>query len=292
MPLDASRASSCRSIRVFWRGERLDFRLVRIDVGLVLEVVDLIFLFFLVTGDRKFFDLNLALIYFGFEVIIVFVHFHLKAIIHIMRRMPCLGLREFALVTVIFVLPSTAHAQSIGAAATLNIKRVSGEADVGVLDTRSAGVTVFVAAPVTPHVSFALEIGIEREAEITTTTEASRIQLQTRYGNRMRMVSALAVIHPVQSGRVRWSVLGGLTFVHFERTITLDPAGMILGTAVQPPRSTFVDRMGAATVGMDIDLLVSPHFAIVPAVRAHSFRLTSNAGGFNVRPSIGTRWMF
>ena len=207
--------------------------------------------------------------------------------------MPCFcSTRAFALVTILFVLSSTAHAQSVGAAATWNIKRVSGEADANVLDTRSPGVTVFVTAPATPHVSFALEIGVEREAAITTSTEANRIQLQTRYGNRMRLVSALAVIHPVQSGRVRWSVLGGLTFVHFERTITLDPEGTILGTAVQPPRSTFVDHMGAATVGMDVDLLVSPHVAIVPAVRAHSFRLASNVGGFSVRPSIGVRWMF
>jgi hypothetical protein len=269
-----------------------DFRLIGIDVEVVIGDVHLIYFIFVI-DDRKFLDLDLALIDFGFEVIIVFVHFHLNAIIHIMCRMPRLGsTRGYALVTVIVVLSSTAHAQSIGAGATLNIKRVSGEADVGVLDTRSAGVTVFVRAPATPHVSFALEIDVEREAEMTTTTEANRIQLQTRYGNRMHLVSALAVIHPLQSGRVRWSVLGGLTFVHFERTITLDPAGTILGTAVQPPRSTFVDRMGAATVGIDVDLIVSPHVAIVPAVRAHTFRLSSHAGGFSVRPSIGARWMF
>jgi len=202
------------------------------------------------------------------------------------------SLRVFALVAATTTLCSTVHAQSVGAAATVNIKRVSGEAEASVLDTRSPGVTVFVNAPATPHVSFALEVGVERVAEITTVTEANRVQLQTRYGNRMRMVSALAVIHPVNSGRVRWSVLGGLTFVHFERTITLDPAGTILGTAVQPPRSMFVDRMGAATVGADVEIVVSQHVAIVPAVRAYSFRLASNLGGFSVRPSIGARWMF
>jgi hypothetical protein len=200
--------------------------------------------------------------------------------------------RLSAFVAAATILSSTAHAQSVGAAATVNIKRVSGEVDASVLNTRSPGVIVFVTAPATPHVGFALEIGVEREAEITTTTEANRIQLETRYGNRMRMVSALAVIHPRSSGRVRWSVLGGLTFVHFERSITLDPEGTILGTGVQPPRSTFVDRMGAATVGIDVDIVMSPNFAIVPAVRAHSFRLTSNAGGWSVRPSIGARWMF
>ena len=203
--------------------------------------------------------------------------------------------RLFALIVAIAgtqVLSTVAQAQSFGASATLNIKRVSGEADAAVLDTESPGFTVFVNAPATPHVSFALEMGFEREATMTTLTEANQIRLQTRYANRMRTVSALVSVHPVIAGRVRWSVLGGLTFVHFERTITLDPAGSILGTAVLPTSSTFIDRMGAATVGVDCDIVVSRHFAVVPAIRAYSFRLASNLGGFSVRPSIGAKWLF
>jgi hypothetical protein len=190
------------------------------------------------------------------------------------------------------MLAVSAQAQSIGAAATFNIKRVSGEADAAVLDTESPGISIFVAAPATPHVSFALEVGFEREATVATVTESNRVRLETRYGNRMGTVSALAVVHPIISGRVRWSVLGGLTLVYFERTITLDPAGTILGTSVQPPRSTFIDRMGAATVGMDCDILLSRHLAVVPAIRAYSFRLASNLGGLGVRPSIGAKWTF
>jgi hypothetical protein len=204
-------------------------------------------------------------------------------------------MRVVALFTAIagtFVLSSTTHAQSIGAAGTLDIKRFSGEADAAVLDTRSPGFTVLVDAPATPHVSFALEIGFEREATVDTFTEANQIRLQTRYANRMRTASALAAVHPAAAGRVRWSVLGGLTFVHFERSITLDPAATILGTAVQPTTSTFIDRMGAATVGMDVDVVVSRHLAVVLAIRAHSFRLASNLGGFSVRPSLGAKWMF
>jgi len=204
-------------------------------------------------------------------------------------------IRAFALIAVIagtFVMSSAAQAQSVGATATLDIKRVSEEPDAAVLDTRSPGFAIFVDAPATPHVSFALEIGFEREATVTTVSEANQVRLQTQYANRMRTVSALAAVHPAITGRVRWSVLGGLTFVHFERTITLDPAATILGTAIQPTRSTFIDRMGAATVGVDCDIVVSPHLAVVPAIRAHSFRLASNLGGFSVRPSIGARWMF
>ena len=204
------------------------------------------------------------------------------------------GMSKLALVVIAgaFLPSSHAEAQSVGVAATVNIKRVSGDADEAVLDTRSPGGAIFVSMPAAPHVSFVLEIGLEQEAETTTVSQVNQVRLETLYGNRMRTVSALAAVHPVNSGRVRWSVLGGLTFVHFERTITLDPAGTILGSTVQPPRSTFIDRMGAASVGMDVEIVLLPHLAVVPAIRAHSFRLASNLGGFSVRPSIGARWIF
>jgi hypothetical protein len=204
-------------------------------------------------------------------------------------------LRVSALVSALAVtsmVSTTAHAQTVGAVASLNIKRVSGEPDAAVLDTESPGLILFISAPATPHVSFTLEVGFDREATVTTFSEANQVRVQTRYANRMRTVSALAVVHPVTTGRARLSVLGGLTFVHFERSITLDPAATILGTAVEPTRSVFIDRMGAATVGLDCDIFVSSQVAIVPAIRALSFRLASDAGGFSVRPSIGVKWIF
>jgi 3-keto-L-gulonate-6-phosphate decarboxylase len=201
--------------------------------------------------------------------------------------------RAAAIGAAALTVSAAAHAQTVGAAASVNIKRVSGEPDAAVLDTESAGISFSVAAPATAHVSFVLEIGLEREATHTIVSELNQLRLgETRYTNRMRTVSALVSMHAATDRRVRLSVLGGLTFVHFERTITLDPAAAILGTAVQPTRSTFIDRMGAATVGLDCDITASRHFVIVPAIRAHSFRLASNLGGFSVRPSIGAKWIF
>jgi hypothetical protein len=116
-------------------------------------------------------------------------------------------MRVFALVVAIAgtpVLSAAAQAQSIGATATLDIKRVSGEPEAAVLDTRSPGFAIFVDAPATPHVSFVFEIGFEREAAVTTLSEANQVRLHARYANRMRTVSALAAIHPVIAGRVRW----------------------------------------------------------------------------------------
>jgi hypothetical protein len=92
--------------------------------------------------------------------------------------------------------------------------------------------------------------------------------------------------------RIRAAVLGGLTLVHFRRTVTLRPPAPAGGTSVGPPPSVFVDRVGAATVGGDLELFVSPHVAIVPAVRVHAFRLASDLGGLSIRPSVGVRWVF
>jgi hypothetical protein len=217
-----------------------------------------------------------------------------------MSRPAAIWLLALTLVPGETMLSSFVHAQTIGAAATIDIKRVSGEAvdpgrerdDRAVLDTTSPGLTVFVSAPASAHVSFALEVGFEGDATVTTLSEANLVRLQTRYSNRMRTVSALAAVHPATSRRMRLSVLGGLTFVQFERTIVLDPAATILGSSVLPTRSTFIDRMGAATVGLDCDILVSAHVAIVPAIRAHTFRLSSDLGGFSIRPSIGAKWIF
>ena len=38
--------------------------------------------------------------------------------------------------------------------------------------------------------------------------------------------------------------------------------------------------------------MVFPHVAIVPGIRAYAFTLTSDLGGFTVRPSIGAKWIF
>jgi hypothetical protein len=187
---------------------------------------------------------------------------------------------------------ATATGQTLGAAATVDIKRFSGEPGTGVLDTISAGVVVSAGAPVTPRTSIQLEIALERPSTVTRVTEVQQGRLQTHYRNYMRTVSVLAAVHPLASRRLRASVLAGLTFVHMRRTVTLEPPPSNLGTTVQPPRSEFVDRIGAATVGAEVDVFVSQRLAVTPALRAHALRLASDLGGFSVRPSIGLKWTF
>ncbi len=187
---------------------------------------------------------------------------------------------------------ATATAQTIGAAASIDIKRFSGEPGTGVLDTSSAGIVVSAGFPVTPLASIQLELGLERPATITRVTDVQQGRLQTLYENEMRTVSVLAAVHPLIRPRLRASVLGGITFVHLQRTVTLQPPASALGTTVQPPQSMFVDRVGAATVGGEMDFFISQHVAVTPAIRAHALRLASDLGGFIVRPSFGVKWAF
>lgn len=195
-----------------------------------------------------------------------------------------------------FCLPQDVEAQhfSVAAGLSADVKRFSGEPETSPLDTQSAGLQLSAGAFVTPHLILRLELGLERVSTVTRTARVlvpNPADVHTTYANRMRTVSTLVGFHPVLSGRFRWSVLGGLTFVHFERTITSTASPAALG-ATQATPSVFVDRVAAATVGMDGAVYVTNHFAIVPSIRAHAFKLTGDLAGFSVRPSIGGQWSF
>jgi hypothetical protein len=191
------------------------------------------------------------------------------------------------------VFPSSvACGQSAGAAVVLAIKRFSGEPSTSVLDTNSPGVTVSAGAPVTPKIGVEFEVGIDRSATVTRTTDIRQGRLRTEYVNQMWTMSVLGAVHPLVRQRVRASVLGGLTFVSFRRSVRQNPAAPVIGTVDQPPDSVFVDRVGGATVGGDLAFALSPHVWIVPAVRLHTFRLASEMSGFCIRPSAGLKWTF
>ena len=193
-----------------------------------------------------------------------------------------------------FAQDANAQRFSVAASLSADVKRFSGEPETSPLDTESVGILVSVGASVAPHVSVRLELGIEPESTVDRTTRVTLptpADVLTTYANQMRTVSTLVGVHPVLSGRFRWTVVGGLTFVHFERTITSTASSAVLGTT-QPNTSVFVDRVAAATVGFDGAISVTDRFAIVPGVRAHAFRLSGDLAGFSVRPSIGAQWSF
>jgi len=142
------------------------------------------------------------------------------------RRVTC----AFAAV-VMSVLPSTgAFAQSAGAAVALDLKRFSGEPGTGVLDTDTPAVTFSGGASITPKVGVEFEIGIDRTATVTRTTDVRQGRLRTDYDNQMWTVSVLGALHSVVRQRVRASVLGGLTFVSFRRSVRQNQAAPVIGT--------------------------------------------------------------
>lgn len=203
-----------------------------------------------------------------------------------------LRLAALCLALMCVTYPSPVAAQSIGIAASVDIKRFSGEPGSGVLDTEAAGMMLTADLPVATRAAVAVELGLERASTITRVTDVQQGRLQTHYMNQMRTVSVLGAVHPFSSRRVRASVLGGLTFVHFRRTIELQPPAVVSGTPIQPPESVFIDLVAAATVGGEVNVFIAEHVAITGGVRAHAMRLASELGGFSVRPSFGGKWIF
>jgi hypothetical protein len=133
---------------------------------------------------------------------------------------------------------------------------------------------------------------VRGEVEIggtTTTTKAllpTVTAFQSRTRNQISVASALVGFSPATGSRVRFTVLGGISFLHVKTQFDSIPAGL----AVVP--HTDVDNIGAPTVGIEVPLLFGSHFSVVPAVRADAFTLrTSDIGGFLIRPGVAVRWI-
>jgi len=185
-----------------------------------------------------------------------------------------------------------AQTVSISAGVGVDVKRFSGSPDTSVLDTSSPVVELGLAATATPNLSVHLEVGLEGSSTVTKTSDVRLAEVRTSYTSRMHTVSVLAGVHPAATGRFRWNVVAGLTFVNFNRKTVFDSPQLPPGTSAIPRPAEFVDRVAAATVGADAAVHITEHFAIVPAIRAHAFRLAAELSGFSVCPSVGVQWTF
>ena len=199
--------------------------------------------------------------------------------------------RSLAAAAIVMIVSGVASAQTVGVSVAFDMHRFSGEPGTSVLDATVTGVTVHASAPVAPKMSVAFEAAFEPSTTMTATTDLTQGTVQTDHKSQMRTVSVLAVVHPLERERVRASVLGGMSFVRFERTITIHPTAAVGGSNAEST-STFVDLTGTAIVGGELDFLVSPHVAITPAIRVLALRLASDLSGFSIRPTIGIKWVF
>ena len=109
---------------------------------------------------------------------------------------------------------------------------------------------------------------------------------QARTRNRMTTVSALAGFSPGVGSRVRFTVLGGISFLHSRTQFDSIPSGLV----VVP--HTDIDNVVSPTVGVEVPLMLSGHFSVVPALRMNAFTLhTSEMNGFAIRPGVAFRWI-
>jgi hypothetical protein len=133
---------------------------------------------------------------------------------------------------------------------------------------------------------------VRGEVEIGGTTTITRPLLptvtafQSRTRNRITAVSALAGFSPATGSRVRFTVLGGISFLHVKTQFDSIPPGLV----VVP--HTNIDNVVSPTVGVEIPLVLGPHFSVVPALRVNPFTLhTDETSGFAIRPGVAIRWI-
>jgi hypothetical protein len=133
---------------------------------------------------------------------------------------------------------------------------------------------------------------VRGEVEIGDTTTVTKALVptitafQSRTRNQITAVSALAGFSPGAGSRVRFTVLGGISFLHVKTQLDSVPSGLVIDP------HTNIDNVVAPTVGVEVPLMFGAHFSVVPGLRVHAFTLrTDGTNGFAIRPGIGIRWV-
>jgi hypothetical protein len=108
---------------------------------------------------------------------------------------------------------------------------------------------------------------------------------QSRTRNRIAAYSGLVGFTPTGASTVRFTVLGGISFLHVKTDIDSTPAGLV-------PTHTNIDNVASPTLGAEVPIMLGSHVAVVPSLRVHAFVLrTEDTNGFAIRPGVAVRWM-
>lgn len=165
-------------------------------------------------------------------------------------------------------------------------KRLSGNSSESTLDVTRAGGGAAVGVRTSDRWD------VRGEVEIGSTTTIAQPLLppvaafQSRTQNRITAFSALVGFSPAADSRVRFTVVGGISFLHSKTDIDSVPSGIL----VVP--HTNIDNVAAPTVGAEVSIMLGSHVSIVPGLRVHAFTLrTDGTNGFAIRPGIGIRWI-
>jgi Outer membrane protein beta-barrel domain len=165
-------------------------------------------------------------------------------------------------------------------------KRFSGNSTDSTLNVTRAGGGAGVGYQATDRWDLRGEVEVGGTTTITRPLLPTVTAFQSRTRNRITAVSALAGFSPGTGSRVRFTVLGGVSFLHVKTQFDSIPSGLV----VVP--HTDIDNVVSATVGVEVPLRLSGHFSVVPALRMNAFTLrTSGMNGFAIRPGVAFRWI-
>jgi hypothetical protein len=150
------------------------------------------------------------------------------------------------------------------------------------------GALIGVGTFVTPAWSVQFELALEGTIDKTTSFTYPDLPVTTRTNSEMRSTGGAALVgfHTRAHGRLALGYLGGLAFVRERQT----SQRVVTGIPADPLESPEIDTVlygSTAAVGMDADITVSRHLAIVPQVRAQT-----SARGLSIRPGVSARWSF
>jgi hypothetical protein len=165
-------------------------------------------------------------------------------------------------------------------------KRMSGNSSDSTLNVTRAGGGAGVGYQATDRWDVRGDVEIGGTTTITRPLLPTVTAFQARTQNRITAVSALAGFSPGVGSRVRFTVLGGISFLHVKTEFDSIPSGLV----VTP--HTDIDNIVSPTVGAEVPLLIGAHFRVVPAVRVNAFTLHTNGlNGFAIRPGVAVRWI-
>lgn len=198
-------------------------------------------------------------------------------------------------VVLLWLVASTAAAQVfVEGGFSRDVRRFSHAGTQSAFDGTVNGTWINGSGFVTPRLSVGVELDTGGEVTFDDTvivTIAGRpSQITTTYTSKRRTVSALAGIHTAPGRAVQIGAYAGLSFTKFRRQISSDAPPIVLNETLAP--SVFEERVTDAVVGVDVAILLAPHIAIVPALRAQGLSLSGALSGFSIRPSVGARVTF
>lgn len=189
----------------------------------------------------------------------------------------------------LFALAASASAQTrlfVSGDVFADLKRFSGNSTESTLDVTGAGGGGGIGAQISDRWDVRGEVGIGSTTTVTQLLLPPVTAFQARTRNRITAYSALVGFSPASTSAVRFTVLGGISFLHVKTDVDSVPAGVL----VVP--HTNIDNVASPTLGVEAPIMLGSHVAVVPALHVRAFSLrTNDTSGFDIRPGVAVRWV-